>query len=744
MSENIEIIHEFSNEVRDLLEQLEPSILDLEKVCNGELAQDSPEISEALNNIFRLFHSIKGSSGFLQLNNITETSHVAESLLDRIRSGSMQILPGYIDLLCGACDFTHDSLDYLDKHLNDEGMAEKAAGLIDTFQKILSGEAAPPTLGTLTKDIESEAEVQTAEPPVQIDLEQEPDNLKNPKVVEFFLQEAHDLLQIVEQDLLGWIKSPDDTKLLNRLFGNIHSFKGNCGFMNLADPERLSHSMETLLEGVINGLKVDRTEVADLMLTHLNAFREVLDDIGDGGTGRIIDLERRLAPINEIISLEEGGEEKSAEPRVKLGEILVEEGLVSPEDLQSALEAQNNQKPLTKKQDIRVNLEKLDALITLIGELVIAENMLVNNPDLGGLELENFSRAAQQMNKLVNELQEMATSIRLIPVAGVFSRMNRLVHDLARKSKKKIDLQIFGESTEMDKSVIESVIDPLTHLIRNAVDHGLESPEERLAAGKSETGVIHLSASHEEGDVMIHIRDDGRGLNREKVIATAKRKGLINGDGSQLTDLQVHNLLFRPGFSTADKITEVSGRGVGMDVVLQNLKNIRGNVQLKSKQGEGTTVMLRIPLTMAIIDGMMVRVGKSLFIVPILSIRESICPAADTITVTPDGHELARIREHLLPVIRLHAVYDLVPDNYELDKGILVVVETQGKNICLFIDEIVGQQQTVIKGLSDFIIKTGNVKGVSGCTILGDGSVCLILDTHALVDYDKTAEMQEI
>lgn len=743
-SENIEIIHEFSTEVRDLLEQLEPSILELEKVCNNELSQDSPEITEALNNIFRLFHSVKGSSGFLQLNNITETAHVAESLLDRLRSNTLKIVPGYIDLLCGACDFTHEALDYLDKHLDDEGMAKKAQGLIVTFQKVLSGEALPPTLsaGTIKEDIVEPFQEAEAEP--KIDLEQEPDNLKNPKVVEFFLQEAHEQLQVIEQDLLAWIKAPGDKELMNRLFGNIHSFKGNCGFMNLADPERLSHSMETLLEAVINGLDVDRTEVADLMLTHLTAFREVLDDIADGGPGKIAGLRERLNPIKAFIEMDEEPEAgKSSKPQPKLGEILIEEGIVSPEELKSALETQKTNRPLVKKNDIRVNLEKLDTLITLIGELVIAENMLINNPDLAGLELENFSRAAQQMNKLVNELQEMATSIRLIPVAGVFSRMNRLVHDLARKSKKKIDLQISGESTEMDKSVIENVVDPLTHLIRNAVDHGLETPDERLAAGKPESGVIRLSAKHEEGDVIILIQDDGRGLNREKIIATAIRRGLIDGDGAQLSDRQVHNMLFKPGFSTADKITEVSGRGVGMDVVLQNLKNIRGNVQLKSKSGHGTTVMLRIPLTMAIIDGMMVRVGKSLFIVPILSIRESICPAADAITVTPDGHELVRIREHLYPVVRLHEAYDLIPDNYDLDKGILVVVEAQGRNVCLFVDEIVGQQQTVIKGLSDFIVKTGSVRGVSGCTILGDGSVCLILDTHALVDIDRTADIRD-
>jgi two-component system chemotaxis sensor kinase CheA len=744
MSENVEIIQEFSSEVRDLLEQLEPSILDLEKVCNGEMAQDSQEITEALNNIFRLFHSIKGSSGFLQLNNITETSHVAENMLDRIRSGAMQILPSYIDLLCGACDFTHEALDYLDEHLDDEGMANKAKELIDTFTKILSGEAVPPAAASPKEskpvaETSAESRHEEREAVPQIDLE-EPDNLSNPKVVEFFIQEGTELLLEIEQELLRWIKNPDDMELLNSLFGHIHSFKGNCGFMNLADPERLSHSMETLLDEVINGLQIDRVEVGDLLLNHISAFKEMLDDVGQGGMGKIEKLEERIAPINAFLSKgdAEEQEEDPDKPKRKLGEILVEEGYVSPEELETALKTQKNKLVLPKKQDIRVNLEKLDSLIELIGELVIAENMLINNPDLEGLELENFNRASQQMNKLVNELQEMATAIRLIPVAGVFSRMNRLVHDLSRKSNKKVDLIMSGESTEVDKSVIENVIDPLTHLIRNAVDHGLESPKERIAAGKPETGVIYLHARHEEGDVIITIKDDGYGLNREKIIATAKKRGLLEGDGSQLSDRQVHNLLFKPGFSTAEKITEVSGRGVGLDVVQQNLKNIRGRVELKSLAGEGTTVMLRIPLTLAIIDGMMIRVGNSLFIIPILSIRESFCPTADAVTITPDNHELVRIREHLFPVVRLHSVYGLTPDSDELDKGILVVVEAQGRNVCLFVDEIMGQQQTVIKGLSDYIAKSRNIKGVSGCTILGDGNVCLILDVQALVEMEKS------
>jgi two-component system chemotaxis sensor kinase CheA len=357
--------------------------------------------------------------------------------------------------------------------------------------------------------------------------------------------------------------------------------------------------------------------------------------------------------------------------------------------------------------------------------------MLLRSPDLDGLELDNFNKAAQQMSKLVRVLQEMAMIIRMIPVSGLFRRMIRLVHDLSLKSGKKVDLQLFGQETEVDKTVIEQITDPLVHLLRNSLDHGLETPAERTACGKLEKGVVKLSARHQEGEVWIEVEDDGRGLNRDKILSKAIGKGLVAGDGSHLSDKEIYNLIFQPGFSTADKVTDVSGRGVGMDVVKKNLEKIKGKIEVNSTPGKGSRITLRIPLTLAIIDGMLVRIGESRCIVPLLAIREIFRPTPEDITVMPDGLELAKVRDSFHPVIYLDRLLEEPADYNTIEDGVLIVLEYQDKFLCLLVDEILGQQQTVIKGLSDYI---GNVKVASGCTILGNGEVCLILDVATLVE----------
>ena len=489
--------------------------------------------------------------------------------------------------------------------------------------------------------------------------------------------------------------------------------------------------------------------------------------------GQIDGLDLYLDLLQEFIPSDWDGGARRGTSKPRIGEILLEKGVIDPETLDNALSLQ--EKPLgellidmgaateaqvenalteqdkatrrppsmedkapsmqatIKRQDIRVDLEKLDILIDLIGEMVIAENMLIHSPDLDGLQLENFGKAAQQMSKLVKELQEVAMTIRMIPVAGLFKRMTRLVHDLSRKSGKEADLLLDGMETELDKTVTEMITDPLVHLIRNSMDHGLEMPDERVRAGKSPTGTVKLSARHEEGEVWITLEDDGRGLNRDKILKKARERGMIDTDGSELSDKEVANIIFLPGFSTADKVTDVSGRGVGMDVVKQNLMKIDGKIDVDSKPGRGTRIILRIPLTMAIIDGMLIRVGEARYILPILPIRESFRPSPEAITVSPDGQELVRVRNRLYPVLRLHAIHHVTPASEVLSEGILILLENQERSICLFVDEILGQQQTVIKGLSDYLAKLGNSTGVSGCTILGNGDVCLILDVGALI-----------
>ncbi|NOQ51561.1 MAG: chemotaxis protein CheA, partial [Desulfuromonadaceae bacterium] len=537
----------------------------------------------------------------------------------------------------------------------------------------------------------------------------------------------------------------------------VHSFKGNCGFFGFSELEKLSHQMENILDRIKSGSKLAVDNPADQLLAALDILQQGVNNISDGNEGKPENLEQSLKQLKLLVPpllgeflVEEGVTKQAVYQAVEtqkkpVGEILKEQGGASANQVDNALKKQQETldkakaqakpaartKTPAKRQDIRVELGKLDSLINLIGELVIAENMLIHNPDLKGLELENFNKAGQHMSKLVRELQEMAMTIRMIPVSGLFRRMIRLVHDISVKAGKKVELELIGEETEIDKTVIETITDPLVHLLRNSLDHGLEPPEERLAAGKNEKGMVRLQARHEEGEVWVTVEDDGRGLNHEKILEKAISKGMIEGDGSDLSDKVIYNMIFMPGFSTAAQVTDISGRGVGMDVVKRNLEKIKGKIDVTSTPGQGSKITLRIPLTLAIIDGMLVRVGTTTCILPTLSILEAFRPDMEQITLTPDGEELARVRENFFPIVRLHEILGKEPDSRKLPDGILIVLEYQNSRFCLFVDEIVGQQQTVIKGLSDFI---GNVTGVSGCTILGDGGVSLILDVGGLVE----------
>ncbi len=857
-SEQLEIINEFLQESRDMLDQLEPTIIELGQSCqnadcwetlscantdcqrhgqtdarpcwldtgyveNGcqSCIHDTSEgdcrscrvfqlingNGQTMNAIFRLFHSMKGSAGFLELNNISRVAHAAESLLDLIRAGRIKMEPEHVNHLCKACDFSREAMDCVETDMTDESMAAAA----DEMSERLARAASAAQELAAAKALPRQAQVQEAAE-AQLSPEDDLAMLISPEMVERFVQEADELLQNVELGLLAWDNTPPDADSIGALFRNVHSFKGNCGFFGYQAMEKLSHQMETVLDGVKSGEEAASKESAETLLTALDSLRTAVADLSQGGSGDIEGLDQQLAALNGLLSQQEGetpaagpkdggdsspdetGElpagaaqgssdvpvEAASETEGKeqeeategdsrlLGEILVEEGIVSseaveaaietqrrplgellveagqttPEKIAKALDAQKKAPPqrvqedkpkqaVVNRQDIRVDLSKLDDLINLIGEMVIAENMLLGNPDLEGLELDNFSKAAQQMSKIVRDLQEMAMLIRMIPVSGLFRRMIRLVHDLSVKSGKKVDLQLFGQETEVDKTVIEQITDPLVHLLRNSLDHGLETPMERVAAGKPEKGVVKLSAYHQEGEVWITVEDDGRGLNREKILAKARSKGLVAGTGEQMSDKEVFNLIFQPGFSTAEKVTDVSGRGVGMDVVKQNLEKIKGKIEVQSRFGKGTRIHLRIPLTLAIIDGMLVRVGEAKCIVPLLAIREIFRPDPEAITVMPDGPQLVRVRDKFFPVKHLCKILNEKPDSPEIVDGVLIVLEYQDNNICLLVDEILGQQQTVIKGLSEYL---GNVTVASGCTILGNGEVCLILDVGTLTE----------
>lgn len=378
---------------------------------------------------------------------------------------------------------------------------------------------------------------------------------------------------------------------------------------------------------------------------------------------------------------------------------------------------------------ISVSTDKLDTLMDLVGELVIAEAMVMQNPELNGLNMESLRKDTARLEKITNELRDVVMAVRMVPLTVTFQKMNRIVRDMSIKQDKKILMSIVGEETEVDKSIIDQISDPLMHIIRNSIDHGIESAEERLRAGKPEHGTISLEARNSGGEVLITVRDDGRGLDREKILAKAREKGLLTRPENEMTDKEVFSLIFLPGFSTSEKVSEFSGRGVGMDVVNKNIKKLGGVVYADSVAGKGTDISIRIPLTLAIIDGMLIRVGESVYTIPIVNIRESFRTTSDKVFTDTEGNEMIMVRDSCYRVIRLYELFKTDTGCKEIESGIMVMTEGEHGAICLFADALLGQQQVVIKALPSFL-KT--IREVSGCTLLGDGSISLILDVNKI------------
>ncbi|MDR4507010.1 MAG: chemotaxis protein CheA [Candidatus Brocadiaceae bacterium] len=578
------------------------------------------------------------------------------------------------------------------------------------------------------------------------------------EIVKEFLVESGDHLDDVEQKILQLEQAPGDVDIINGIFRPVHSMKGSAGFLGLTDLGKVSHELETLLDEARNTRIAITPSIIEILydgldvLKHLRGIVEKRTDNKDISADTI-DYQPLLSKITE--ALKQSQKTGTAEPQAlphhigeilvadgdisseqleialeeqgrRLGEILVDKGMATTEKIEKALKVQSSSGKKTS-ETVKVDTQKIDNLVNLVGELVIA-NALISE-SLGTIG-DGTNKNLSHHNKIVKDIQDQVMSMRMVPLKATFQKMNRLVRDVSVKVNKKVKLEIAGEETELDKSVIEEIGDPLVHLIRNSVDHGIELPEERTVKGKPAEGTVYLRAFHRGGNIIIEIEDDGKGLSKDKILEKAVSKGLVEENVS-LTDQQVYNLIFSPGFSTAEKVTDISGRGVGMDVVKKNIERLRGKVEISSVEGKGTKISVKLPLTMAIIDGMIVEVGGEKYIVPMLSIEESVRPKKEDLSTVQQKGELINVRGNFLPMVRLHQLYNIKPRKTDPWEALILIVESEGQRCGILVDDLIGQQQIVIKSLGEHF---RNVKGVSGSAILGNGHVGLILDVGGIMN----------
>lgn len=651
----------FIFETSQLLEQLEECILSSEKT--------SSYTESSINEIFRIMHTIKGSSAMMLFNNISTLAHSIEDLFYYIREAKPEIVDtsSLSDLVLEGIDFIKVEVE---KIKNGNDLDGDPSGLINSIQEFLS-------------DLKQKN---------NYDLPVKSDEKTDTEKQQFYIKRD----KLKEKDYNNTFKAiiyfEDDCEMFD-----IHAFTV---LHNLKD---IAHVILHIPEDII-----DNENAEDAIKT--NGFKIYLKT--DYTNEDTYDFLMKIVSVKdvELVQLDEDDEEliqlidnQNQDQDIEQDNVKVPVIVQENDKVESENKNKDTHVSSTQQSFISVNVAKLDKLMDLVGEMVIAEAMVIQNPDIQGLELENFHKASRQLSKITDEIQDIVMSIRMVPLSTTFHKMHRIVRDMSKKLGKEVQLIIAGEDTEVDKNVIEHISDPLMHLVRNAIDHGIEDAEERLNKGKPKTGTINLEAGNEGSDVVITVRDDGKGLNKEKILKKARENNMLFKNEADMTDKEIFNLILLPGFSTKDKITEYSGRGVGMDVVVRNIEAVGGSISIDSVPDAGTTVTLRIPLTLAIIDGMNLRVGKSCFTFPTISIKESFRTAKRDIIKDPDGNEMIMVRGQCYPILRLHEILKVKTDITELTDGIVIMVEQNGKYFYLFADELLGQQQVVVKAMPEYI-----------------------------------------
>jgi two-component system, chemotaxis family, sensor kinase CheA len=662
-----EIAKVFFQECREGLDVMEAGLLSL----------DASADLENINTIFRAAHSIKGGAATFGFSAVAQFTHGVETLLDEMRNAARPVTEDAVQVLLKSCDCLREMMEAIEAEKPLD--SAKTTAVNEEIKRILADASGP---------------------------------------ARFPVPEATPPAESIKSDISGWSIRFEPVLDLLRLRN---------------EPTRMFAELERL--GEIR-VKADLSRLPDLETIDPEACylswtieidgdipQQQLNDIFDWVDARCkLEYTPRLKPAAEAA--------ETAVQAVQAAAVQAAAVQAAAPIAKAAASAGTTPKAGGEAGSIRVATEKLDAIINLVGELLITQSMLSGFADgIKPNELGRLRQGLTQLSRHTRQLQESVMQIRMLPIGFAFNRFPRLVHDLSRKLGKKVELKLQGESTELDKTVLEKIGDPLVHLVRNALDHGLETPERRLAAGKSDTGTLELRAFHESGNIIIEVRDDGGGLNRARILQKALDRGLVSSN-QELTDEQVDNLIFMPGFSTAEQVSDVSGRGVGMDVVRRNINDLGGHVQIHSKEGAGSTIRIRLPLTLAILDGQLVRVGKEVFIISLLAILETIQIDPKRLNKLAGLTALYHLRDEYLPIVRLCDHFGVEPDNRDSEDGLLVIVEADGKRVGLLVDDLLAQQQVVIKSLET---NYSPVSDIAGATILGDGMVALIIDVPDLI-----------
>ncbi|GAB3537501.1 chemotaxis protein CheA [Noviherbaspirillum agri] len=722
----------FFDETEELLAEMEKLLLAIDV--------SSPD-PEDLNAIFRAAHSIKGGAGTFGLTDLTEVTHVLESLLDKIRKGEMSLSSEHVDAFLAAKDVLKMQLD---GHRLNTPVDQDAVSNARMMLEALSNGATPTPAPVASLEVNPPAQ----DPATAAAGGAHRFHIELPKLPERDVEAL-----MAELGLLGQIaKTPlDDGRVAFDLAGdtNVDDIVAICSFIvdtkdlkitEQAAPRAMSAAEAKAAQehaqgyGFFEGFEPTGQTEAEKAAAEKSAQEAAQ------GYGFFDNFETPAMRAAKEAAKDAEASPVPAQPVAPAATSVHDESNAPASEKKAAARREAEKVAHNAETtSIRVGIEKVDQLINLVGELVITQAMIEQRTStLDPMLHERLLNSVSQLTRNTRDLQEAVMSIRMMPMDYVFSRFPRMVRDLAGKLGKRIEFVTHGAATELDKGLIERIVDPLTHLVRNSIDHGIEMPEVRKAAGKSEVGKLSLSAAHQGGNIVIEVTDDGGGLNREKILAKAKSQGLAVTDN--MPDADVWQLIFAPGFSTAEIVTDVSGRGVGMDVVKRNISAMGGVVDIRSAKGFGTTISISLPLTLAILDGMSIKVGEEIYILPLGYVVESLQPAPEDVKEITGQGRVIKVRGDYLPLIPLYQMFDIEPRFTDPSEGIVVILESDGRKAALFIDDLVGQQQVVVKNLESNYRK---VAGISGATILGDGGVSLIIDVAALLRSSRQLNNDE-